>query len=106
MRQAETKLGLNTLDKAVEHGIGGLEYNLIDIDEGAQPIPSSDSTQPQEPSDSQKNDDILIYRLVPIFCIIVLGIIIFLIYTVIKRKKIQNLMKNEDIGQVIPEDIK
>ena len=106
VRQAETKLGLNTLDKAVEHGIGSLEYNLIDIDEGAQPIPSSDSTQPQEPLDSQKNDDILLYRLVPIFCIIVLGIIIFLIYTVIKRKKSQNLMKNEDIGQVIPEDIK
>ena len=106
VRQAETKLGLNTLDKAVKHGIGSLEYNLIDIDEGAQPIPSSDSTQPQEPLDSQKNDDILLYRLVPIFCIIVLGIIIFLIYTVIKRKKSQNLMKNEDVGQVIPEDIK
>ena len=32
IRQSESKYGLNTLEKAVEHGLGSLEYNLIDID--------------------------------------------------------------------------
>ena len=32
LRQAESLLGLNTLEKAAEHGIGSLDYNLINVD--------------------------------------------------------------------------
>ena len=56
MRQAETKLGLNTLDKAVKHGIGSLEYNLIDIDEDNTNI-SDEKEDETESNNNEKDED-------------------------------------------------
>ena len=56
VRQAETKLGLNTLDKAVEHGIGSLEYNLINIDEDNTNI-SDEKEDETESNNNEKDED-------------------------------------------------
>ena len=56
VRQAETKLGLNTLDKAVKHGIGSLEYNLINIDEDNTNI-SDEKEDETESNNNEKDED-------------------------------------------------
>ena len=55
IRQSESKYGLNTLEKAVEHGLGSLEYNLIDIDNKDETIEKQDSTQIEVTSNKESN---------------------------------------------------
>ena len=55
IRQSESKYGLNTLEKAVEHGLGSLEYNLIDIDNKDETIANQDSTQIEVTSNKESN---------------------------------------------------
>ena len=57
IRQSESKHGLNTLEKAVEHGLGSLEYDLIDIDskDKDKSIPNKDTTQIETISTKDSN---------------------------------------------------
>ena len=55
IKQSESKYGLNTLEKAVEHGLGSLEYNLIDIDNKDESISNQDSTQIAATSNKDSN---------------------------------------------------
>ena len=55
IKQSESKYGLNTLEKAVEHGLGSLEYNLLDIDNKVESISNKDSTQIAATSNEDSN---------------------------------------------------
>ena len=111
IKQSESKFGLNTLNKAVEHGLGSLEYNLIDIDnEYNESIPISYTNKNnseakilsnEEPkNDNNKKYDNSFKKVLfsVTFISIILIIIIVIIYNVKRRKK-GNLVANEDLGQ-------
>ena len=111
IKQSESKFGLNTLNKAVEHGLGSLEYNLIDIDnEYNESIPISYTNKNnseakilsnEEPkNDNNKKYDNSFKKVLfsVTFISIILIIMIVIIYNVKRRKK-GNLVANEDLGQ-------
>ena len=111
IKQSESKFGLNTLNKAVEHGLGSLEYNLIDIDnEYNESIPISYTNKNnseakilsnEEPkNDNNKKYDNSFKKVLfsVTFISIILIIMIAIIYNVKRRKK-GNLVANEDLGQ-------
>ena len=111
IKQSESKFGLNTLNKAVEHELGSLEYNLIDIDnEYNESIPISYTNKNnseakilsnEEPkNDNNKKYDNSFKKVLfsVTFISIILIIMIAIIYNVKRRKK-GNLVANEDLGQ-------
>lgn len=111
IKQSESKFGLNTLNKAVEHELGSLEYNLIDIDnEYNESIPISYtnknnseakilSNEDPKNDNNKKYDNSFKKVLFSVtFISIILIIMIAIIYNVKRRKK-GNLVANEDLGQ-------
>jgi len=103
------KVWLNTLNKAVEHDLGSLDYNLIDIDyEYNDGISISNknnseakilSNEEDKKENNKKNGNLFKIVLYSIsFISIILIIMIFILYIVKKRKK-GNLVANEDLGQ-------
>ena len=70
IKQSETLMGLNTLKKGEEKGIGSLDYNLIDVDK------------------KDENDLWYVYYIIiPVGVLIILGIIIAGIVIYIKKSK-------------------
>ena len=111
IKQSESKFGLNTLNKAVEHGLGSLEYNLIDIDnEYNESIPISytnknnseakilSNEEPKNDNDKKYDNSFKKVLFSVTFISIILIIMIAIIYNVKRRKK-GNLVANEDLGQ-------
>ena len=115
------KNGLNTLEKAVDHGFGSLEYNLIDIDSKDESISNKDSTQIEptlnkDPTqsmdiketgikiDNKKEDNSFKLILSSVICITAIAKIIYIIFYMIKKRKKGNLEANEDLGQSSPEE--
>ena len=111
IKQSESKFGLNTLNKAVEHELGSIEYNLIDIDnEYNESIPISYtnknnseakilSNEDPKNDNNKKYDNSFKKVLFSVtFISIILIIMIAIIYNVKRRKK-GNLVANEDLGQ-------
>ena len=111
IKQSESKFGLNTLNKVVEHELGSLEYNLIDIDnEYNESILISYTNKNnseakilsnEEPkNDNNKKYDNSFKKVLfsVTFISIILFIMIAIIYNVKRRKK-GNLVANEDLGQ-------
>ena len=111
IKQVQSKLGLNTLDVSVEHGLGVQDYNLISIDNLTyieQTKNESEKTLKHNKIDNNNNNNNnnnnkLIHDLIPIFSITILGIIIFVIYYIIKGKKNAELIKNETVGGTVPQ---
>ena len=111
IKQSESKFGLNTLNKAVEHELGSLEYNLIDIDnEYNESIPISytnknnseakilSNEEPKNDNDKKYDNSFKKVLFSVTFISIILIIMIAIIYNVKRRKK-GNLVANEDLGQ-------
>ena len=111
IKQSESKFGLNTLNKAVEHELGSLEYNLIDIDnEYNESIPISytnknnseakrlSNEDPKNDNDKKYDNSFKKVLFSVTFISIILIIMIAIIYNVKRRKK-GNLVANEDLGQ-------
>ena len=111
IKQSESKFGLNTLNKAVEHELGSLEYNLIDIDnEYNESIPISytnknnseakilSNEDPKNDNNKKYDNSFKTVLFSVTFISIILIIMIAIIYNVKRRKK-GNLVANEDLGQ-------
>ena len=115
IKQAEAKLGLNTLDKAVEHGLGKLDYNLINIDNdnnNNNDISLSETkTLSNENSKNEKNNKkydtpfkIISFFASFIFIIFIILLIISIIIFLVKKRKKGKLVANEELGQTSPEE--
>ena len=79
IKQAETKLALNTLKVGEEKGMGTQDYNLIDVD--------------------NKNDLWYVYYIIiPVAALIVIGIVIVGIVMYIKKRKSLNVDDKEGQG--------
>ena len=115
IKQAEAKLGLNTLDKAIEHGLGELDYNLINIDNdnnNNNDISLSETkTLSNENSKNEKNNKkydtpfkIISFFASFIFIIFIILLIISIIIFLVKKRKKGKLVANEELGQTSPEE--
>ena len=85
IKQAEIKLGLNTLNVAVEHKLGVLDYNLINIDNNESNKSAQELQLGSKNGKIPKSDE---SNLIPIIFIIILVVKIFIIiYNVLKKRK-------------------
>ena len=98
---AENKLE-HTLNFAVEHNLGELDYNLINIDIDDNNESNIPKQEPKsEPKKEETSKPKKSYYTLIIF-IIILCVIIFIIYYALKKRKSNSLIKNEEIGGSLP----
>ena len=82
--RADERLALHTLEVAQDHGIGSMEYNLINVD----------------PDD--EDDNLLLYILIGAGVAVVLIAIIIAVICIKKRGKKNQLLENDELGQTVP----
>ena len=109
------KMGLNTLNVAVDHKLGTLDYNFIDIDIDIDKDKDGNHSQTSQKgklnhevgkqlnqnSEKKSNLNIILFFLF----LFVLFLIILIVYSLLKDRKKGNLIKNEEISKSGPVEL-
>ena len=111
IQRANNKLALHTLEVAEDHGIGSMEYNLINVDEDepetdtTEPGQDTDTTEPYQSgkTDSDSDKNLALYIAIPIASVVVIAVIIIIVLRLRKRRVTQSLIEADELGETMPD---
>ena len=111
IQRANNKLALHTLEVAEDHGIGTMEYNLINVDEDepetdtTEPGQDTDTTEPYQSgkTDSDSDKNLALYIAIPIASVVVIAVIIIIVLRLRKRRATQSLIEADELGETVPD---